>query len=515
MKQLQIKVDKDNVSLVHPIPQITTGEYHVTQVSFDFSEEWNDKTKKARFGDVEVDVINDACYFPMFLKTGTIPIKVYGYNEEVVDGETIKVLVYSPQPALIHVGQGSYDGTAGHDSPVPSGDEYAEYMTKSRLWTGYSAFFNSLEDVPAEIQSEFESVDISELTTAQVEEKIEILNKMLSEDSATHFITTDSVQSGINKTLYDSKIALRKHGDLVGLAGIELDGTSMTPVIKLDRTYTPYAGGKIAEVNFYPDKITVKKGTVSGTTEEKTIFYPGAETSGQNPEVFALKSEVVTLSDIIGNWTFDNTVAATCTSLDELFYYLYEDVLGQWDSSHQNTITDEIEHIDAVIEAFDPENIPSALSDLSDDATHRTVTDAEKATWNNKADIADIPDIPANISYFDNDVGYLTEHQDISDKADLSDVPTALADLTDDSTHRTVTDAEKTTWNGKVSDKTYTHTQSESSATWVIVHNLNKYPCTVIVNSAGEEVIGDIKYDSTNQITVTFKGAFKGTAILN
>ena len=31
-------------------------------------------------------------------------------------------------------------------------------------------------------------------------------------------------------------------------------------------------------------------------------------------------------------------------------------------------------------------NIPDSLSDLSDDSTHRTVTDAEKSTWNNKYD---------------------------------------------------------------------------------------------------------------------------------
>ena len=34
-------------------------------------------------------------------------------------------------------------------------------------------------------------------------------------------------------------------------------------------------------------------------------------------------------------------------------------------------------------------------------------------------------------------------------KANTADIPTTLAELTGDSTHRTVTDAEKTTWNGK------------------------------------------------------------------
>lgn len=224
MKQLQIKVDKDNVSLVHPIPQITTGEYHVTQVSFDFSEEWNDKTKKARFGDVEVDVINDACYFPMFLKTGTIPIKVYGYDEEVVDGETIKVLVYSPQPALIHVGQGSYDGTAGQDSPVPSGDEYAEYMTKSRFWTGYSAFFDSLENVSAEARETFDNVDISQLTTSQVEEKIEILNKMLASESGNDKNYTHTQSQSSNTWVITHNLGKYPSVTVINSAGDEVVG---------------------------------------------------------------------------------------------------------------------------------------------------------------------------------------------------------------------------------------------------------------------------------------------------
>lgn len=43
----------------------------------------------------------------------------------------------------------------------------------------------------------------------------------------------------------------------------------------------------------------------------------------------------------------------------------------------------------------------------------------------------------------------LQTHQDISGKADIKDIPTALSDLTEDSTHRTVTDTQIATWNGK------------------------------------------------------------------
>lgn len=38
-------------------------------------------------------------------------------------------------------------------------------------------------------------------------------------------------------------------------------------------------------------------------------------------------------------------------------------------------------------------SVPTQLSQLSDDSTHRLVTDTEKTTWNNKADISDIPSL--------------------------------------------------------------------------------------------------------------------------
>lgn len=61
--------------------------------------------------------------------------------------------------------------------------------------------------------------------------------------------------------------------------------------------------------------------------------------------------------------------------------------------------------------------IPSALADLSADSTHRTVTDAEKTTWNGKSnfsgsynDLSDkptIPTVPSNVSSFTNDAHYV------------------------------------------------------------------------------------------------------------
>lgn len=69
-------------------------------------------------------------------------------------------------------------------------------------------------------------------------------------------------------------------------------------------------------------------------------------------------------------------------------------------------------------------NIPSSLSDLSGDSTHRVVTDSEKETWNNKSDFSgnyndltnkpSIPVVPTKVSAFINDVGYVKDLKTIN-----------------------------------------------------------------------------------------------------
>lgn len=69
----------------------------------------------------------------------------------------------------------------------------------------------------------------------------------------------------------------------------------------------------------------------------------------------------------------------------------------------------------ALIDAI---TVPTKLSQLADDSTHRTVTDTEKSAWNaksnfsgNYADLSGkptIPTVPTKVSAFTNDAGYIT-----------------------------------------------------------------------------------------------------------
>ena len=69
----------------------------------------------------------------------------------------------------------------------------------------------------------------------------------------------------------------------------------------------------------------------------------------------------------------------------------------------------------ALIDAI---TVPTKLSQLAADASHRLVTDTEKAAWNAKSDFSGaygdltgkptIPTVPTKVSAFTNDAGYLT-----------------------------------------------------------------------------------------------------------
>lgn len=68
---------------------------------------------------------------------------------------------------------------------------------------------------------------------------------------------------------------------------------------------------------------------------------------------------------------------------------------------------------------------------------------------------------------------------------------------------------------GADGDKHYAHTQAVPAATWVIDHGLNKRPSVTVTDSAGSIVIGEVDYDTADQLTLYFSSAFAGTAYLN
>ena len=71
-----------------------------------------------------------------------------------------------------------------------------------------------------------------------------------------------------------------------------------------------------------------------------------------------------------------------------------------------------------------------------------------------------------------------------------------------------------------IGDITFTHNQTSTSSTWVITHNLNRFPSVTVIDSGNSIVIGTVVYNSNKQLTITFfsRGAalaFQGKAYLN
>lgn len=64
-------------------------------------------------------------------------------------------------------------------------------------------------------------------------------------------------------------------------------------------------------------------------------------------------------------------------------------------------------------------------------------------------------------------------------------------------------------------DKNFIHTQGVPSATWVIQHNLGKYPSVTVIDTAGTEVEGEVRHVDVNNLVLEFSAGFAGTATLN
>ncbi|HET9563407.1 MAG TPA: hypothetical protein VFP27_02615 [Mycobacterium sp.] len=60
----------------------------------------------------------------------------------------------------------------------------------------------------------------------------------------------------------------------------------------------------------------------------------------------------------------------------------------------------------------------------------------------------------------------------------------------------------------------YEHIQSVPAAVWIVNHDLIYRPAVTVIDSAGSQVEGDVQYVGSQQLVLTFSGAFAGTAYL-
>ena len=116
-----------------------------------------------------------------------------------------------------------------------------------------------------------------------------------------------------------------------------------------------------------------------------------------------------------------------------------------------------------------------------------------------------IPTVPTNVSAFTNDAGYLTEHQDISGKADKSEIPTSVSELTNDTgyiTGYTETDPTVPAW-AKASTKP-SYTAAEVGAPTVAEMNSAIGSAIGNVHQFEVEVVQELPTQNIQEHTVYF-----------
>lgn len=176
----------------------------------------------------------------------------------------------------------------------------------------------------------------------------------------------------------------------------------------------------------------------------------------------------------------------------------------------------------ALIDAI---TVPTKLSELGEDASHRVVTDAEKKTWNGKSNFSgnynDLDDSPTKVSYFQNDAGYLTEHQDISGKLDANKLPEAVENALaqakesgefDGEDGRGIVSIARTSGNGAAgTTDTYTITYTDSTTSIISVYNgkngTNGVSPTVTPSKSGKVTTLTIKDASSTKTATINDGA--------
>lgn len=126
----------------------------------------------------------------------------------------------------------------------------------------------------------------------------------------------------------------------------------------------------------------------------------------------------------------------------------------------------------------------------------------------------DINDITAAIQAIERVLGTNPSGVDASVKAALTGLQASLASL----------QASQNQLAGQVAalemvpgpaNTFYEYNQLVPATTWVITHNLGRFPAVTVVDSAGTVVEGDVDYVSTTQVVLTFSTPFSGRAWLS
>ena len=121
-----IKVNPHTIDFTQDV-EFNSGEYNITTLEFDFSNEFNGLTNQAVFstcnGTYKTPILNNQCVIPyeVLEEPGQVLLGVFGY-----EGDENLTLRYSPTPKYFNVKHGSYK--EGNEPQIPPKSEWEQLV---------------------------------------------------------------------------------------------------------------------------------------------------------------------------------------------------------------------------------------------------------------------------------------------------------------------------------------------------------------------------------------------------
>lgn len=373
---MKINVTENKVSIKEE-QILNENEYNIHKIQFDFSSEYTDDLVKIALFSIDNHtykkiISNNECDIPpeVLTQRGYSILGVYAYKTE----QDTLVLRYSPSPTKISVYDGSYKADAENSEPITPSEieQYQQILQNSlqQFQNQYNALVEETEGDIQAIENELQrKVDEGyfdgEDGFSPIAKVIQKSNGATIEIEDKNGKTTADVYNGA-----DGKDGQDGQDGQDGKDGI--DGKD----------------GKDAKING-KNSIEIEAGnniTIDNTENGIRINSTGGGSGGTS-----------NYNDLSNKPKINNVELNGNKSLNDLGIQPKGNYL---------------------ISETDP-TVPSYVKNISQ---------ANITSWNNKSDFSGnyndltnkptIPTVPTNVSAFTNDVGYLTQHQDISKKQD-------------------------------------------------------------------------------------------------
>lgn len=410
---MQVKVSKDSVIITDSDYMIHKGEYRANGVEYEFSSEYEGLTCKAIFNDgtntVEVPITTGESIIPYeVLSSGAskCELRVYGYETEEVEeeGETVTKLKlrYSPAYAEFDIRRGSY---------IPDASS-AEEITPSQ----FEQYSEKLNQGLEELEEAIESIDVDTTYAREMGDYAKEQGDYSKEqgDSAKEIVDTYSTTISAMQRDISSNTA-NINTNTTNIANLtNRVSTNETNIATINTNLSNYSlisetGSQLVlnlDSSNYKIKALLKdkNGNTINTSNEIDLPLESVVVSGAYDNVN--KKIVLTLE---GGSTIDipvgdliNGLQSQITSTNKLNSDLVDDSLSAnkfVTSAEKTTWNNKSDFSGNYNDLSNKPTIPTQLSQLSDDSTHRLVSDTDKENWNNKLEESDLSDYVKNTNY--------------------------------------------------------------------------------------------------------------------